>query len=66
MTLADHDAETNDHAPRLAIRRHTDRCFFEVEERAPGGYIVDGYFIRDDEVAEVRSMDGDQTRSCNP
>jgi len=41
--------------PRLAVRRVTDRCFHAVEEVVPGeGYIVDGFLIPLDEVAEVR------------
>ncbi|QQE10607.1 hypothetical protein JD969_14000 [Planctomycetota bacterium] len=45
--------------PRLAIRRHTDRCFHEVEEVVEGGYIVEGFMIREDEVAEVRQTGED-------
>jgi len=44
--------------PNLAIRRHHDRCFHVVEEVVPGGYIVEGIFIDEDEVAQVRSADG--------
>lgn len=56
--------------PRLAIRRHTDRCFHEVEEvvyrtthpDGPGtgevlGYIIDGVMIDPDDVAEVRPIE---------
>lgn len=43
--------------PQLAIRRHTDNCFLEVEQRVPGGYIVEGMFIGDDEVADVHPID---------
>ena len=45
----------------LAIRRHTDRCFFAVEEivhHADGslhGYIVDGILIDADDIAELRN-----------
>ncbi len=42
--------------PRVAIRRYTDRCFFEVEEIVPGGYIVEGFMIDQDDVAEVISL----------
>ncbi len=55
--------EHEDDAPRLAIRRATDRCFHAVEEvvRGPGGevegYIVEGFMIPADEVAQVRGMD---------
>ena len=45
--------------PRLAIRRHADRCFHRVEELAPRGYIVDGIFIDEDDVAEVRKLGSD-------
>lgn len=46
--------------PRLAIRRHTDRCFHRVEEVVPGtmgGFIVEGVLILRDEVAEVVELD---------
>lgn len=58
------DFDPNDETdPRLAIRRHTDRCFFRVEELAPHGYIVDGVWIDEDDVAEVRALD-DQGAIC--
>lgn len=45
--------------PKIAIRRHTDRCFFAVEEIVEGeGYIVDGFLIPLEDVAEVREDDG--------
>lgn len=46
--------------PALAIRRHTDRCFFDVEEvveepdGSVRGYIVAGHLIDKDDVAELR------------
>lgn len=46
--------------PPLAIRRHTDRCFFAVQEllQAPDGsldgFVVEGHRIDADDVAEVR------------
>ncbi len=46
--------------PKLVIRRHTDRCFFKVEEVVEGeGYIVDGILIPLDDVAQVREDDSD-------
>lgn len=46
--------------PKLAIRRHTDRCFFKVEEVVEGqGYIVDGILIPLEDVAECRHDDSD-------
>jgi len=51
---------TEPSVPGVAIRRHTDRCFFAVEEtveEADGsvrGYIVGGVLIDKDDVAEVR------------
>mgnify|MGYP006274210555 CR=1 FL=1 len=48
--------------PNLAIRRHTDRCFFEAEEviHGPGGgvegYVVEGVMIDVDDVADVRPV----------
>jgi hypothetical protein len=47
---------------RLAIRRHTDRCFHRVEEVIEGklgGYIVDGILIPREDVAEVVELDAD-------
>ncbi len=46
--------------PPLAIRRHTDRCFFAVEELMLGpdgaldGFVVQGHRIDPDDVAQVR------------
>jgi len=46
--------------PALALRRHTDRCFFDVEEvveepdGSVRGYIVAGHLIDKDDVAELR------------
>jgi hypothetical protein len=61
-----HDDPDSD--PRLAIRRHTDRCFHRVEEIVPGkmgGYIVQGVLILFEDVAEVRELnDEDQTPDC--
>ena len=48
--------DPEDMAPGLAIRRHTDRCFFEVEEKVPGGYILEGIMVSEENVAEVRSL----------
>jgi hypothetical protein len=50
-----HEPDADD--PRLAIRRHTDRCFHRVEELADEGYIVQGFLIPADEVAEVVALD---------
>ena len=64
----DFDAED----PRLAIRRHTDRCFFAVEELVPGpgarlaGFVVEGHLISPDEVAEVRRLDAKGPPACHP
>lgn len=49
-------------APGVALRRHTDRCFFAAEEIVTGptgdveGYVVEGVLIPTDEVAEVRPV----------
>jgi len=59
-----------DDGPRLAVRRHTDRCFFAVEEvvhepdGAVAGYVVDGVMMAADEIAEVRAMDGPGNEAC--
>ena len=50
-----HSGDPDD--PRLAIRRHHDRCFHRVEEIVPGGYIVEGIMIDHDDVAERRQLD---------
>ncbi|MEM7682265.1 MAG: hypothetical protein AAF288_09955 [Planctomycetota bacterium] len=50
-----------DPPPGLAVRRSTDRCFFAVEESvydARGeleGYVVDGFLIPAEDVADVRT-----------
>ncbi|QDU32603.1 hypothetical protein KS4_06370 [Poriferisphaera corsica] len=55
-----HDNDWDDEEdPKLAIRRHTDRCFHRVEEVVQGGYIVEGIMIGEDEVAEVRKTGDD-------
>jgi|GEM_PF-3848680 len=65
-TPADFDADP----PALAIRRHTDRCFFAVDELMPGpdgaliGFIVEGHRIDPDDVAEVRRCDEPGGGSC--
>ena len=60
----EHDThDEQDSVPGVAIRRHTDRCFLKVEELAPHGYIVEGIFIDEDDVAEVRTLD-DAGRIC--
>ncbi len=57
----------DDPPPRLAIRRHTDRCFFAVEQVTSDGFIVEGVMIGRDEVAEVIELDeqGEPVRPCN-
>ncbi len=57
------DRDTDDD-PRLAIRRHTDRCFHRVEEVVDEGYIVDGVLIDRDDVAEARPLDEDGVPDC--
>lgn len=53
----------DDEDPNLAIRRHTDRCFFKVEEVVEGeGYIVEGILIPLDDIAETRH---DDDCACN-
>lgn len=53
-----HQTEDDDD-PKLAIRRHTDRCFFKVEEVVEGeGYIVEGILIPLEDIAQVRHDDG--------
>ncbi len=54
--------DESDLEPRVAIRRHTDRCFHRVEEVVKGkhgGYIVQGVLITEDDVAEVVELDAD-------
>lgn len=61
LTADDFDAEE----PRLALRRHTDRCFFRVEEIVPHpdgtlrGFLIDGVMIAVEDVAELRRTDAD-------
>jgi len=56
-------SQHDDDDPRLALRRHTDRCFHRVEEvlhHADGslrGYIVDGVMIDAADVAETVGLD---------
>jgi hypothetical protein len=66
-TTPAHDAGDGDD-PRLAIRRHSDRCFHRVEERVPEGYIVQGILIANDDVAEVIPLDaaGAPLPACDP
>ena len=65
-TAADFDADP----PALAIRRHTDRCFFAVEELLPApdgslaGFVVEGHRIDPDDVAEVRRTDAGSAPDC--
>ena len=69
------DFEADD--PQLALRRHTDRCFFRVEEVVPlpaaggqvpsvRGFLVEGVMIDVDEVAELRRTgpDGGVLPAC--
>ncbi len=59
--------DESDLEPRVAIRRHTDRCFHRVEEVVKGkhgGYIVQGVLIPEDEVAEVVELDGEGKPGC--
>ena len=50
--------------PPLAVRRHTDRCFFAVEEvltdptGAVDGFVVEGFRVPVEEVAELRREGG--------
>ena len=68
QTPAPGDAGARPGPEPLAIRRHTDRCFFAVEEvveEADGslrGYIVEGMLIDKDDVAQVRRG----RHTCNP
>ena len=57
----------------IAIRRHGDRCFHEVEEMVFSagcgggcGYIVDGIMVMPEDVAEMVSLDaqGAAVLSC--
>jgi hypothetical protein len=62
---AGHDE--GDLEPRLAIRRHTDRCFHRVEEVVKGkhgGYIVQGVLIPEEDVAETVELDGEGNPAC--
>jgi hypothetical protein len=61
MTRAKMGHDEHDLEPKVAIRRHTDRCFHRVEEVVKGkhgGYIVQGVLICEDDVAEVVELDG--------
>lgn len=68
--LTPEDFEADD--PRLALRRHTDRCFFRIEEVLPHadgtvrGFLVDGVMIDADDVAELRrtGADGGPLPAC--
>lgn len=70
ITPADFEADD----PRLALRRHADRCFFRVEEVVPGpggavrGFVVEGVMIDPDDVAELRrtGADGGALPACGP
>ncbi|MEM6853087.1 MAG: hypothetical protein AAF593_01635 [Planctomycetota bacterium] len=70
VELTPDDFEADD--PRLALRRHTDRCFFRVEEVLPHadgsvrGFLVEGVLIGVDEVAELRRTgpDGGALPAC--
>lgn len=59
-----------DGTPCLAVRRHTDRCFFAAEEAVPGpdgalvGYVVEGVLIPLDEIAETRPI-VEGAEACN-
>lgn len=59
MAPAYHKSEDDDSTRRLAVRRRTDRCFFEVEEVVPGGYVVEGVMIDADDVVEMIRLDAD-------
>jgi hypothetical protein len=59
MALAQPDENSDDLEPKLAVRRHTDRCFHRVEEIVRGkhaGYIVQGVLIPLEEVAETVTL----------
>ena len=66
-------AERDDEAdrPGLAVRRTTDRCFFEVEEVCEDrdgrviGYVVEGVMWLADEVAETRRADRGDAGWCS-
>ena len=57
---------------RLALRRHTDRCYFEVEEVVHhgdgvlAGFIVDGNLIDPDDVADLKETGPDGGELCEP
>ncbi|MEM6750707.1 MAG: hypothetical protein AAGA57_05525 [Planctomycetota bacterium] len=67
-TPAPDPAPDADPPPGLAVRRATDRCFFAVEEIVHDpqgrleGYVVEGFLIPADEVAEVRT----HAPACGP
>lgn len=54
----------DDDFPPLAVRRHTDRCFFRVEEITPDGCVVEGHLFTIDEIAELREQQGDDAPEC--
>ncbi len=54
----------------LAVRRHTDRCFFAAEELVAHpdgsfrGVIVAGHLIDADDLAEIRRTPADRSPGC--
>ena len=71
LTAADLDPDAA--VADLALRRHTDRCFFAVEEVVPHpgggvrGFIVEGHLIDADDVAELRrGGSGASPAACRP
>ena len=65
-----HD-ETDGHT-RLALRRHTDRCYFTVEEvvhhgdGSLAGFVVEGNLINPDDVADLKETGPDGGTVCEP
>ena len=66
MSQGYHKPQDDEDDPKLAIRRHTDRCFFKVEDVVEGeGYIVEGILIPLEDIAEVREDDSESSCNCN-
>jgi len=72
MALTDHWPTPDEGEARPGVRRHSDRCFQAVEKLVKNpdgtreGYIVEGFLIPVDEIAEVCRLNetNEAPRSC--
>ncbi len=59
-------------ATRLALRRHTDRCYFAVDEVVHhgdgtlAGFVVEGNLIAPEDVADLKETGPDGGELCEP